>query len=158
MLDTHARRQLLNQLMRHEGARRDALGFHVPYRCTAGALTIGYGHNLDAKPVPGIGAQSRMSEDEAVSLLDKDVADAEHMLRNGLHFVHALDPVRYAVLVNMTFNLGIGGLLTFTNTLADIERGDYAAASHRMLQSKWAAQVGSRALELSRQMRTGAWS
>lgn len=43
----------------------------------------------------------------------------------------------------MAFNM-LGGLLTFTNTLAAMKRGDYAAAADGMLASKWATQVGAR--------------
>lgn len=149
---------LTAQLARHEGTKRDQDGLHVAYRCTAGALTIGYGHNLEAKPVPGVTAQSRLNEDQARRLLEIDIREAEHQLRQTLMWTHSLDPVRYAVLVNMAFNMGINGLLGFRNTLADVERGDYAAASRRMLQSKWARQVGNRARELSEQMRTGQWA
>ena len=38
----------LSQLKRHEGEHREG-GRHVAYRCPAGALTIGWGHNLDAR-------------------------------------------------------------------------------------------------------------
>lgn len=149
--------RLTEQLMRHEGARRDARGWHIPYRCAAGALTIGYGHNLDANPVPGMGAATRLSEDEARQLLGKDIGKREEQLARSVPFARRLDPVRYAVLVNMCFNLGIGSLLTFRNTLEDVASGEYTAAARRMLRSRWAAQVGRRAVELSRQMDSGTW-
>ncbi|MGU3777520.1 hypothetical protein [Burkholderia metallica] len=66
-----------------------------------------------------------------------------------------LDPVRQRVVINMAFNMQ-GGLLTFTNTLAAMKRGDYAAAADGMLASKWAAQVGARATRLATMMRSGA--
>jgi lysozyme len=63
--------------------------------------------------------------------------------------------VRQNVLADMCFNLGIGGLLSFKNTLAMVEHGKYEEAAAAMLQSKWATQVGQRAIELSEMMRTG---
>lgn len=149
--------KLVAQLMRHEGAMRDKKGRHKAYRCSAGALTIGYGHNLDAHPIPGLGAVSFLNESEARSLLLADLARHERRLREALPFARALEPVRYAVLVNMAFNLGLRGVLAFKNTLADVERGDYTAAARRMLRSAWARQTGGRARELARQMAEGAW-
>ena len=69
-----------------------------------------------------------------------------------------LAPARLAVLVNMAFNLGITGLAAFSRTLAHVAAGQYAEASTEMLASLWAKQVGNRAKELSRQMRTGEWA
>ena len=66
----------LAQLMRHEGAKRAPDGTHVAYRCPAGALTIGYGHNLDALPLPGLDELSCISEAQAREILREDAAAA----------------------------------------------------------------------------------
>ena len=55
----------------------------------------------------------------------------------------------------MAFNLGIYGLLTFKKFLKYLKNEEYVKASKEMLDSKWAKQVGSRARELSEQIRTG---
>ncbi|OPZ48986.1 MAG: hypothetical protein BWY95_00416 [Bacteroidetes bacterium ADurb.BinA104] len=55
----------------------------------------------------------------------------------------------------MCFNLGIKGLLEFKNTLTFIAAGDWERAANGMLASKWAKQVGKRAIELSELMRKG---
>lgn len=152
------RERMLKQLKRHEGTKRDTSGLaHIAYRCTSGALTIGYGHNLDANPIPGITAQSRLSEAEACRILDVDVFLVERGLAERLPFAAGLDPARYAVLVNMAFNMGLGGLLTFSNTLTEVRERRYAHAARRMMQSRWAQQVGYRARDLSRQMESGQW-
>ena len=62
--------------------------------------------------------------------------------------------------LGMVFNMGAGspkggGLLSFVNTLSEIRRGEYAIAADMMLASKWAAQVGRRAVRLATMMRTG---
>ena len=41
--------------------------------------------------------------------------------------------------------------------LAAMEQGDYQTAAKEMLASKWAVQVGRRAVELSKIMQTGEW-
>ena len=157
-------KKFLGQLKRHEGAKRDADGMHIAYRCTAGALTIGYGHNLDANPVPGIGAGSRLNDSQADRLLMADVERYAAELGRALPWARDLSAPRYAVLLNMAFNLGVPGLLKFKPTLELIRRGNYGDAAARMMRTKWTYQVGDgpggkwdRAEELAAQMRTGEW-
>ena len=131
---------LKEQLMRHEGVRLK------PYRDSVGILTIGCGRNLE-----GTG----LTYDEAMFLLDNDIQRVMRELRKRLSWWAGLDPTRWQVLINMAFNLGVGGLLKFKNMLADLEGGNYEHAAKEMLDSDWAIQVGARATELAEQMRTG---
>ena len=149
--------RLLAQLRRDEGAVRDRDGRHLAYRCPAGKLTIGYGHNLDAEPVPGKEEGSTMPEYEARALLQKDAALVKGQVTRTFPWAIRLDFPRYAVLVNMAFNMGLEGLRSFKNTLEDVKNGNYASAARRMLASRWAGQVKARARRLSRQMETGQW-
>jgi lysozyme len=129
------------QLVRHESLRLK------PYRCTAGKLTIGYGRNLDDKGI---------SKSEAYELLANDIRSCGEQLIDEIPEIYSgLDEVRKSVLLNMCFNLGIGGLLEFKNTLAFVAAGDWERAANGMLASKWAKQVGHRAIELSELMRKG---
>ena len=129
------------QLVRHESLRLK------PYRCTAGKLTIGYGRNLDDKGI---------SKSEAYELLANDIRSCGEQLIDEIPEIYSgLDEVRKSVLLNMCFNLGIGGLLEFKNTLAFVAAGDWERAANGMLASKWAKQVGRRAIELSELMRKG---
>ena len=136
-----------------------------PYRCSAGKLTIGYGHNIDAKPLTGdIGAYFKrtgcITEGMANVLLDNDLADAKGRLLKRLPWVAKLDQVRQMVLIDMAFNMGIGqvgksGLLSFTHTLALIEEGKFVEAAEAMRQSAWHRQTGRRAVKLCAMMRSG---
>ncbi len=129
------------QLVRHEGLRLK------PYRCTAGKLTIGIGRNLD---------DCGITESEAYIMLINDIMNCEKQLQARIPDIYnQLDEVRKSVLVNMCFNLGINGLLGFKNTLAFIKAGDWERAANNMLVSRWAKQVGRRAIELSELMRKG---
>ena len=133
--------RIKSQLVRHEGLRLK------PYRCTAGKLTIGVGRNLD---------DCGISQKEAYALLDNDIRNCEQQLLDEIPVIYgALDEVRQSVILNMCFNLGLKGLLGFSNTLAYIAAGDWERAANGMLASKWAKQVGSRAIELSELMRKG---
>jgi lysozyme len=129
------------QLVRHEGLRLK------PYRCTAGKLTIGIGRNLDDRGI---------SQKEAYVLLENDIQNCEKQLLDEIPEIYnGLDDVRKSVLLNMCFNLGIKGLLEFKNNLAFIAAGDWERAANGMRASKWAKQVGRRAIELSEMMRKG---
>ena len=144
--------KLTAQLKASEGFRLTA------YRCPAGALTIGYGHNCDASPVEGVrDVGDFISPAQAEALLESDLATAVWAVRRALPWVTSLDAARQAVLYDMAFNMGIKTLATFVNTLRMVKDGDYAGAARNMLLSKWAKQVGKRALRLSRQMESGEW-
>ena len=130
-----------DQLLKHEGLRLK------PYRCSAGKLTIGVGRNLEDRGI---------TKDEALMMLDNDIRQCEEQLISRIGSVYkGLDEVRKSVLINMCFNLGIGGLLEFKNTLAFISSEDWERAANNMLVSKWAKQVGRRAIELAEMMRKG---
>ena len=143
---------LRNDLMRDEGFRQfpymDCCG--KPYRsCTCnpkGALTIGYGRNLDANGI---------SKLEAEVLLDHDIHVAETGATRAFQWFSALNERRQQVVTNMVFNLGLKRFQGFGATIAAIKAKDYNTAAMQMLASRWAAQVGSRAVRLARMMQDG---
>ena len=127
-------------LIRHEGLRLK------PYRDTVGKLTIGVGRNLDDVGI---------SEAEALDLLGADLLRVQTGLDRRHPWWRSLDPVRRHALIDMAFNLGPQGLDGFTLTLAGIRGGAYAEASREMLRSRWAEQVGARAVELAHMIQAG---
>ena len=140
-MDTSMMNKLKEQLLRHEGLKLK------PYRCTAGKLTIGIGRNLEDKGI---------SQAEAIQMLENDIIQCERQLMDNIPEIYqGLNEARQMVLVNMCFNLGLKGLLGFQNTLAFIKAGDWERAANNMLVSKWAKQVGRRAVELSEIIRKG---
>lgn len=120
------------------------------YKDTEGHWTIGYGHKL--LPGENYGKISRWT---ARQLLAIDVKEAEHLLAKKYPWVLDLDPIRYGIIVNMTFNLGITGLSGFRNFLKAACEQRYKDASEHMLKSKWAKQVKDRAKRLARYMEKG---
>ncbi|MDE2097346.1 MAG: glycoside hydrolase family protein [Patescibacteria group bacterium] len=131
---------LYARLSRTEGRRAK------PYLDTVGKVTIGIGHNLTDKGIP-----DTMIEDLFKLDISEALAGAE-----TLPVYDKLDPIRQTVLVDMVFNMGLDEVKQFVNTLAAINRRDYEAAANNMLNSEWARQVGSRAVELANIMRTGS--
>lgn len=140
--------RLAAQLKRHEGTVKDARGNHLPYKCPADKLTIGYGRNIEERGI---------TEEEAEFLLSNDIEIAKRELAAAFPWFGLLDDVRQSALLNMHFNLGINGLLGFKRMLAAIESGNWEAAEYHGLDSKWAVTVGSRAKEIMQQLKTGAW-
>ena len=129
---------LIEQLERHEGFR------DKPYLDTVGKLSIGYGRNLDDVP---------LRRDEAELMLLNDILKAQADCRSSFPGFAALSSVRQNVIVNMTFNMGPGGVARFRKMIESLRVQDYAGAAREMLDSKWARQVGVRADELAEQMR-----
>lgn len=126
----------------HEGLRLK------PYTDTVGKTTIGVGRNLTDKG---------LSFGEAETLFTHDLEEHEMDLVGAYPWVLTLDAVRYAVMVDMAFNLGISRLSGFRVTLSSVEGGDYQQAAKEMLRSKWARQVKTRAVRLSQMMASGEW-
>lgn len=113
-----------------------------------GKLTIGYGHNLDDKPIP---------REVAELLFEHDYRDAEADLVRALPWVPELAPPRGAVLISLVFNLGSVGLLKFRKMLAALRAGDYSLAAFELNDSIRATQVGERGVKEAEQLRTGTW-
>jgi lysozyme len=123
-----------------------------PYRCPAGHLTIGVGRNLEANGI---------SKAEALAMLSNDIDRAEHDLANILQgyeigFKQVAGP-RFDALVNVCFNMGRSRLKKFRKMFAAIKAGDWDLAGKELLDSKYAKQVGRRAVELSIQLSTGRY-
>ena len=129
-----------NMLIRHEGMELK------PYKCTAGKLTIGVGRNIEDMGI---------TEDEAIYLLRNDVARFAAELAQAKPIVKSLDDVRYYVLLNMAFNLGVSRLLKFKKMWEAIEDQRYVDAALEMQDSRWCEQVGGRCSELAELMENG---
>ena len=144
---------LQEQLIRDEGVKLfvydDANDNPVvPGYTLVGHPTIGIGRALDTRGI---------TMAEALYLNNDDIKDVQNGLLDSLPWLANLDVVRFAALENMAFNLGVNGLLGFTETLAAIKQGNYELAAEDMLQSEWAQQVGDRANRLAQQIKTGVW-
>jgi lysozyme len=134
---------LIAELRRDEGVDRSAYQDHL------GFWTIGVGRLIDRRKGGGL------SDEEIDYLLQNDVKRFAKELDKRLPWWRGLDPVRQRVIQNMAFNLGVAGLLSFKNTLAAVKAGEWAKASAGMLASKWAKQVGLRAVRLAHMMKHG---
>jgi len=117
-----------------------------PYRDTKGKLTIGVGHNLDDKG---------LSPKAIAFLLEEDMDEAEYGARTLFPNFDDLSDARKAVLLEMTFNLGVEGLSLFRKFRKAVAAQDFDSAYVEMVSSLWADQVGVRATRLAKQMKDG---
>ena len=118
----------------------------IPYRCTSGKLSIGYGTNI----------QDGITREEALLLMRHRLGRVVAVLESRLPFWFKLTDDRRRVLANMGYQLGVAGLMGFRQMLAALERGDYEAAAREMLDSKWAKRdTPERAKRLAERMRRG---
>ena len=132
------------QLQRDEGLRLTA------YADSRGYSTIGYGHRV-------FGPLSTITQAEANVLLTTDIASAERAITKELPWAMALPDVYKGVIINLTFNMGMDGLLEFRHFLSLMQAGRYSDAAYELLRSKWATEVGERAHRLFEQLQDGKW-
>lgn len=117
-----------------------------PYRDGGGKLTIGYGTNLDAG----------VDQIEADFLLMHRILLSQAALDQDLPWWRELDPVRQEALLDLCYNMGIGGLLGFKRMLAALEAGQYKAAASELTLSLWIKQVQvSRSNRIKAMIETG---
>lgn len=130
---------LIDSVKRHEGFRS-----HL-YKDSVGVNSIGYGTNLDV----GI------DDAEATFLLQHRLDRVADEVEKALPWVIDLNQARFDVFVEMAYNLGLNGFLGFHRMIAMAEARNFEGAAAAMLESKWSAQVGQRAKQLSEILRTG---
>lgn len=116
----------------------------MPYKDSKGLLTVGYGLNLTIPQPEAVWAAALAA---CVSIVEQDLQRYD--------WYQKLDPVRQSVLLDMAYNMGIGGLLHFPHMLAAIAKGDWQTAHDEMLDSQYARDVGQRAVVLSQMLLTG---
>ena len=133
--------QITDRLIKDEALRLK------PYIDSVGKETIGIGHNLTDKGITKATAlfMCREDIDEAVNCFDI------------YPWFKDLDPVRQQVLICFMFNVGPGTFAQFHTFITCITNKDWNGAATSWENSKWATQVGNRAVIYERILRTGVW-
>ena len=122
-------------LKKHEGVRSK------PYICPAGKVTAGVGRNLEDRG---------LSPDEIEYLFNNDLkVAAGDCLKLFRDFRSITPPHRQAALLDMSFNLGGPRLAKFINMRAAVDLRDWKTAAREAFDSKWAKDVGRRAVTIS---------
>ena len=132
--------ELVANLKRHEGFMSHS------YVCPAGAVSIGYGRNIDSD-AGGLG----ISEEEAEYLLkndiDRSIAECE-----TFSWWSDTPPSKQMVIVELCFQLGWNRLNGFRKMLSAMSVGDFETASVELIDSRFATQVPNRANELAERL------
>jgi lysozyme len=129
-------------LIKHEGYQNKA------YEDTVGTVSIGVGRNLD-----DVG----LSDEEIMYLLNNDIIRCDKELINCFPWYSQLSRVRQEVMLMLCFNLGLTRLRKFVKALSCMESGEFSLAADHFLDSKWAKQVGNRAVELTEMLITNRY-
>jgi lysozyme len=137
--------KLIEQLRIHEGVREKV------YLCSAGYETIGVGRNISES---GLG----LSSDEIDYLLTNDIKRCQQELDFNFDWFKELDDVRRDAMINLCFNIGVTSLKKFSKAIAAMNVHDYETAAMEFLDSRWASQVGTRALDVTDMIRTGDYN
>lgn len=138
------RELLIADLKRDEGFVE-----HV-YDDTRGFQTIGFGFLVDRRKNAGI--PTEVAEFWLRWIVDRQIPALQAALP---HWHTHPEPVQRA-LANMSYQLGLSGLLKFKKTLALIAEHRYIEAAHEALDSEWARQTPGRAKRQSDLIRSGA--
>lgn len=134
---------LIFELKRDEGFKSSV------YQDSLGYWTIGIGRLVDDRRGGGI------TEAEAMYLLGNDVQKIYAQLTNALPWFQTLSDARQRALCNMTFQMGIGAVLQFKNTLSLMQSGQFSEAADNAQQSKWYLQTPGRAERVLALIREG---
>ena len=128
------------RIKEHEGFRDQV------YKDSLGFATIGYGHLVLPNDPYEEGVTYSKEDLEEVFDSDFNIAKSNaNQLIKGLPLHHQAK----CVIIEMVFQLGIGGVSKFKNMWKALGEDDYQTASEEMLDSRWAKQTPSRAEELS---------
>lgn len=111
-----------------------------PYRCPAGKLTIGYGHNLDDNGIPQFIADALLQYDMEMAI--DNLFDVFGELADNISII---SENRYAALLDMMYNLGKPTFLKFTKMIEAIKQGNWQKAADELKDSTYYKQVGNRA-------------
>ena len=126
---------LIESIKKHEGFRG------MPYDDSLGIPTIGYGTKLPITP------------SEGDLLLKSRMYQKKEELDKAEPFVKELPKEKQDVLLEMAYQLGVGGLLKFRRMWKALKKFDYEEAAKEALDSRWAKQTQNRANELANKLR-----
>ena len=135
---------LIEMLKRHEGVKTHCYEDHL------GLETIGVGRCI-AEGSLGL------SDDEVEYLLANDIARCREELTDEYFWFPALNDARQAACINLIFNLGATRLRGFVKSLDAMANEKFDLAADEFMNSKWATQVGNRAVEVTDMIRSGQW-
>ena len=153
---------LFPQIVKHE-----KLTHHV-YMDTKNHPTIGIGVNLDnmnnRKTLAKMGVDVNALIKGKIDLNDNQVRQLydinfNRALADAKKFIPTLNSLPLNVqkaIIDMSFNIGYNKLSQFTNLKDALTKRDFKRAAHEMMNSLWARQVKTRAVDLANMVKTAS--
>ena len=140
---------LREQLKVDEGVKYEIYKDHLGYP------TFGIGHLItENDPEHGEPDGTEISEERVNEVFETDVAKFVSESKILFPDLDDLPDVAQQVIVNMAFNMGRPRLSKFKNFIAGVNDRDWTRAAEEMMDSRWATQVGDRAIRLRNQILT----
>jgi len=143
--------KLIERIKGHEGYKIK------PYKDTVGKWTVGYGRNLEDNPLTPVEVIKLFGKTKFNSTVDaqiffedlliRDIKLHTEELENNLAMFPMCDKDEQTVLIDMAFNLGVPSLLSFKGMLHAIDNDDKVQAAVEVLDSQYAEQVKTRAVD-----------
>ena len=115
------------------------------YVCPTGYISVGVGRNLETNGI---------TEEEAMYLLNNDISTVIKKLDKHWIAWRKLPITAQYVCIDVVFNMGINTWMSFRKTRAYMEMEQWDKAGDELLNSKYAEQVGRRALFNSEQLKS----
>lgn len=150
--------EVVQRLVYHEGVKLK------PYKDTKGKLTIGVGRCIETNPftyeeLKAVGDWEKgITKNAAFFLLRNDIRRVSKECKSNIPFYEELNDGRRYALLDMCFQLGIGGLLGFKKMLAAMSVGNWIEAKEQCLDSKYAREDSpKRAERIARTIETGVF-
>jgi lysozyme len=147
----------LNGAIAHEGFR------DKQYKDTNG-YSIGYGYSLTQNPLALPKAeisklkQHGITKWQATSLAKKMCHKLHDDLTTEFTWYNTLPNNVQYVMLDMSYNMGVGGMSSFKQAVKYIRNNKYQLASNELLHSRWARQVHGRATELANVLTSGQFA
>ena len=115
------------------------------YVCPTGYTSVCVGRNLETNGI---------TEEEAMYLLNNDIAAVIGKLDKHWIAWRKLPITAQNVCIDVVFNMGINTWMSFRRTRSYMELGEWEKAGDELLDSKYAEQVGRRAIFNSEQLKS----
>ena len=134
---------LMKELMLDEGYKQEI------YADPLGHLTFGVGHLVTKNDEEhGKEVGTPVTKERIEKCLQQDIKIVLNELDLNEPWWRSLDSNRQRVIANMCFNLGYPRLKKFKKFIYAMQISQWEKAAEEMMDSKWATQVGERAVRL----------
>lgn len=132
-------------IIEHEGIKKSV------YKDSMGFWTIGIGFLCDETKNAGL------SVDECMLILRSRISNIDKQLSQYNWYTNQ-DVVRQGCLIELSYNLGVAGLLKFTKFLEFMSARRCSEAAKELMNSKWYTQVSkARANDILKRLREGTY-